>query len=54
MASKEYVKYQDQPKGDERCADCTMFRPPNRCTYVDGKISPQGWCTAFEREKEAA
>ena len=50
MASKAYAEYQTEPKGSEQCDKCTMFRPPSKCTYVDGKISPQGWCKQFDRK----
>jgi hypothetical protein len=43
-ASKESVNYQDNPKGNEKCSNCTMWRPPNACTSVKGKICPDGWC----------
>lgn len=52
MASKEYAEYQTMPNGEEKCANCTMFRPPERCTYVDGKISPEGWCKQWEGKND--
>lgn len=30
------------------CRTCTMFRPPQSCTSVEGKISPDGYCDYFE------
>lgn len=33
----------------EHCAICTMFRAPNACTAVQGKISPQVLCDYFEK-----
>jgi hypothetical protein len=41
------VKYQDTPKGDQRCENCKQFQPPSACKVVDGTISPQGWCTVY-------
>jgi hypothetical protein len=50
--SKQEANYQDSPKGDEYCEDCTMWREPNGCTAVEGKISPKGWCSYFEEKEE--
>jgi hypothetical protein len=37
--------YQETPKGDQQCANCTLFQASNNaCTLVDGTISPSGWC----------
>jgi hypothetical protein len=38
------VAYQDTPKGDQKCSNCSLFQEPNACTLVDGNISPEGWC----------
>ena len=38
------VAYQDSPKGDQQCSNCSLFQDPNACTLVDGNISPAGWC----------
>ncbi len=46
-ASKAAMKYQDQPKGDQRCSGCMQFVPPNQCKVVEGEISPNGWCVAY-------
>ena len=43
MAQKA-VEYQDTPKGDQECSNCSLFQEPNACTLVDGQISPKGWC----------
>jgi len=43
MAQKA-VEYQDTPKGDQQCSNCSLFQEPNACTLVDGEISPKGWC----------
>lgn len=47
MLSKDEVGYQNEPYGTQQCSDCSMFRPPNGCSYVNGVIKPQGWCRAF-------
>ncbi len=45
------VKYQDRPKGSESCANCMHFLPEsNTCQLVEGKISPQGWCSIWAKK----
>jgi hypothetical protein len=46
------IKYQNVPHGNERCGLCTMFRAPDECTDVAGKILRQGWCKIFNRRKQ--
>jgi hypothetical protein len=41
------AKYQNAPKGDQRCDRCANFQPPNACKFVKGDISPSGWCQLF-------
>ncbi|MBV8512786.1 MAG: hypothetical protein JO289_21705 [Xanthobacteraceae bacterium] len=45
--TREQAQYQDQPKGINMCATCTLFEPPKSCKVVEGDVSPQGWCKAF-------
>ena len=43
--SQQSVAYQESPKGDQQCSNCSLFQAPtNTCTLVDGNISPTGWC----------
>ena len=42
--ARKAVEYQDTPKGDQECSNCSLFQEPNACTLVDGEISPKGWC----------
>lgn len=49
-ASKEAMKYQDQPKGDQKCSNCMQFVAPDGCKVVDGKISPDGYCIAWVKK----
>ena len=42
--TKAVVAYQDSPKGDQQCSNCSQFQPPNACNFVDGDISPTAWC----------
>jgi len=45
--SKQTMKYQDKPSGDQRCDGCMQFVAPSSCKVVDGTISPSGWCMAW-------
>ena len=49
-SSKGIVRYQDRPRGDQRCGLCSMYRPPHACIAVAGIISPDGWCQLFKRK----
>jgi hypothetical protein len=44
--------YQDTPKNDQKCSECTYFQPLAGCSVVTGKISPEGWCKLFELPPE--
>ena len=45
---KSLVGYQDKPNPDgQKCSTCQLFLPPNACATVAGKISPNGWCGAY-------
>jgi hypothetical protein len=46
-ASKEAVNYQDSPKGNQKCSGCQFFTAPEGCQVVEGKISPEGWCSLY-------
>ena len=41
------AQYQDKPKGQQMCGVCVNFQPPNACKFVQGTISPNGWCLLF-------
>jgi hypothetical protein len=49
-ASQKSVKYQDTPKGDARCENCTLFEPPTSCKTVEGTVSPDGWCMVYVKK----
>lgn len=51
--NKSKVKYQNNPKKDDSCLFCTMWRAPNACTAVTGTISPTAWCNIFELKKSS-
>jgi hypothetical protein len=45
--SQADAKYQGTPKGNQHCDGCANFQPPNACKFVQGDISPSGWCQLF-------
>ena len=45
--SNDQAKYQDKPKGEQRCDGCAQFLAPGSCKVVDGKISPSGRCMLY-------
>ena len=55
-ASKEAMKYQDQPKGDQTCDNCAQWIPgptpdaKGACKVVEGEISPKGWCIVWVKK----
>lgn len=49
-ASKALMKYQDSPKGDQKCSNCLQFVPPDGCRVVEGTVSPDGYCIAWVRK----
>jgi hypothetical protein len=43
--AKSGVKYQNQPKGAQKCGTCTNFIAASKtCKRVEGPINPDGWC----------
>jgi hypothetical protein len=51
--SKTDARYQTQPKGQQRCEICLNFQPPSQCRFVEGRISPEGWCRFFAAKDNA-
>jgi hypothetical protein len=45
--SQGEAKYQGTPKGNQHCDGCVNFEAPNACKFVQGDISPNGWCQLF-------
>lgn len=43
------VRYQNTPKDDRQCSNCSLFTPPNACKNVAGEISPTGWCIIWRK-----
>jgi hypothetical protein len=38
------ASYQDTPKGDQQCSNCSLFQPPKACQLIDGDVGASGWC----------
>lgn len=51
---KTTVSYQPSSRGAARCATCNFYQTPYSCSYVDGPISPSGWCVLYRRAGHAA
>jgi hypothetical protein len=47
--SQKDAGYQETPKGDQSCSNCSLFSAPASCSLVDGTINPQGWCRYHEQ-----
>jgi hypothetical protein len=50
---KPDAKYQDKPKGQQRCEICLNFQPPSTCKIVQGPIASHGWCQFFAAKENA-
>lgn len=49
--SKAQAQYQDQPKGDQKCANCMHFiAESSTCHVVEGKVSPDGWSMLWAKK----
>jgi hypothetical protein len=52
--SQAQFKYQNKPNGSKKCSGCHFFvkgktaTANGTCTLVDGAISPNGWCIAYQ------
>jgi high potential iron-sulfur protein len=55
-ASKQAMKYQDQPNNGQQCDTCVQYVPGanakanGTCKVVEGPISPKGWCIAYVKK----
>jgi hypothetical protein len=47
------ARYQPHPNGQQRCAICLQFEPPDKCKIVRSPISPNGWCQFFAARENA-
>jgi hypothetical protein len=50
-APQNIVKYQDTPKGKQRCENCEQFEAPSTCKTVDGTVAAQGWCMVYVKKQ---
>jgi hypothetical protein len=48
--SQKAAEYQTTPKGNESCANCTLYRAPSACTLIDGTVVPAGWCRFYAKK----
>jgi hypothetical protein len=49
--AKASVKYQDKPKGDQKCGTCTNFIAASKtCKLVEGPINPDGYCILWAKK----
>jgi hypothetical protein len=46
--TKAQAEYQDTPKDIRMCATCSLYINPRGCKVVEGDVSPEGWCKAFD------
>ena len=44
--------YQDTPKEGQACAACYSFIAPNHCSFLEGEISPSGWCRLWKAKPD--
>jgi hypothetical protein len=47
--SQKAAKYQQTPKGEQRCENCALFEPPSSCKVVDGTVVSYGWCIRYTK-----
>ena len=47
--SQAISKYQDTPKNDQQCSNCSHFVAPSSCAIVVDPIAPQGWCQFYAK-----
>jgi hypothetical protein len=48
------VSYQPTPRGPAHCGTCRFFQAPSSCSYVDGAITPSGWCVLYRARDQSA
>jgi len=53
-SSQKAAKYQNHPKGNQKCSGCRFYianaKDPKKngtCQTVDGSISPNAWCALY-------
>lgn len=49
---KTQAKFQEQPKGDQSCANCMKFiAATSTCAVVEGQVSANGWCMLWSKKQ---
>ena len=48
--AQSVVKYQDSPKGEQKCENCLHFQAPSSCQSVDGTVAANGWCMIYAKK----
>lgn len=48
--SQADAAYQGTAKGEQSCANCSLFVAPSSCGVVEGTISPTGWCKLYQKK----
>jgi hypothetical protein len=51
--SQADARYEGTAKGSQHCVSCLHFQPPHGCKFVQGEISPDGWCQLFTKRAGA-
>jgi hypothetical protein len=51
--SQADARYQGTANGSQHCVSCLHFQSPHGCRFVQGEISPDGWCQLFTRKAGA-
>jgi hypothetical protein len=49
--SQKIVKYQDTPKGEQRCENCELFEAPSSCKNVDGTLLRRAGASSIGRSR---
>lgn len=48
---KASVQYRTHPNGEKRCGTCVNFiAESNTCKRVEGPVSPNGWCSLWNKK----
>jgi hypothetical protein len=50
--SQALANYQGTSKSTDHCGICINFQAPHTCKFVQGEISPKGWCQLFTPKSE--
>jgi hypothetical protein len=48
--TKKTYAYVTHPVGGKQCSTCSLFKAPNACQVVKGKISPTAYCKIYAKK----